>query len=206
MGFSLKKYNFTPSSVIPLEKTKKQIILEAAATLFRDKGYSATSMRDLAETVQLKASSLYNHISGKEEILNTICFQNAQRFHEALHNVEVEPISNKEKVEKMVKFHIIMATEEITSITSFNDEWRHLTEPDLSKFKTMRKDYENRFKAIIIAGIKEGTFKNIDPGIILHTILSSVRWIYDWYRIGRAITPDELAKAITSLVLSGINK
>jgi AcrR family transcriptional regulator len=45
---------------------KKQRILEAAACLFRDKGYSATSMRDLAGAVNLKASSLYNHISSKE--------------------------------------------------------------------------------------------------------------------------------------------
>ena len=53
-------------------KTKKQLILEAAARLFRDKGYAATSMRDLARAVDLKASSLYNHIGSKEEILQNI--------------------------------------------------------------------------------------------------------------------------------------
>jgi len=191
---------------MPLEKTKKQIILEAAAELFRDKGYSATSMRDLAESVQLKASSLYNHISGKEEILKTICFQNAKVFHDELASIEASTMSVTEKVEQLVRFHIVMATEEVTSITSFNDEWRHLTEPELGQFKELRKDYEHRFKGIIEAGIKEGTFKNIDPTILLHTVLSSIRWVYDWYRTGRPCTPDELAREITDIVLSGIKR
>lgn len=189
---------------MPFEKTKKQIILEAAAVMFRDRGYAATSMRDLAEAVQLKASSLYNHISGKEEILKTICFQNASVFHDELAAVEAASISITEKVEQLVRFHIVMATEEVTSITSFNDEWRHLTEPDLTRFKALRKEYEHRFKSILEAGIKEGTFKNIDPTILLHTLLSSVRWVYDWYRTGRPCTPDELAKEITDIVLFGI--
>ncbi|MBX2877836.1 MAG: TetR/AcrR family transcriptional regulator [Saprospiraceae bacterium] len=180
--------------------------MEAAAVLFRDKGYSATSMRDLAESVQLKASSLYNHISGKEEILKTICFQNAKVFHEELATLEASTLSSTEKVEQLVRFHIVMATEEVTSITSFNDEWRHLTEPDLSRFKELRKDYEHRFKGILKAGIKEGIFKNIDPTILLHTVLSSIRWVYDWYRIGRPCTPDELAREITEIVLSGIRR
>ena len=70
------------------KKTKKEIIQEAAAHLFRDKGYSATSMRDLAEAVNLKASSLYNHISSKEEILRNICFDNAHRFISGMEEVE----------------------------------------------------------------------------------------------------------------------
>lgn len=191
---------------MPLEKTKKQIILEAAAVMFRDKGYTATSMRDLAEAVQLKASSLYNHINGKEEILKTICFQNAKVFHDELAAIEVSSMTVTEKVEQLVRFHIVMATEEVTSITSFNDEWRHLTEPDLSRFKELRKEYEQRFKAILEAGIKEGTFKNIDPTILLHTLLSSIRWVYDWYRTGRPCTPDELTREITDIVLSGIKR
>jgi AcrR family transcriptional regulator len=59
------------------KKNRKQIIYREAARLFREKGYNAASMRELAERVQLKASSLYNHIGSKEEILVKICAQYA---------------------------------------------------------------------------------------------------------------------------------
>ncbi|MFN7115483.1 MAG: TetR/AcrR family transcriptional regulator [Saprospiraceae bacterium] len=187
-----------------VEKTKRQIISEAAAKLFRDKGYPATSMRDLAETVHLKASSLYNHIGSKEEILRDICFENARRFHEEMQKVEQMNASATEKVQALLRMHIYIATEDVTSVTAFNDEWRHLSEPFLSEFKAMRRDYEARFQAIIEAGIHRGEFKKLDAFTALYTIFSSVRWLYDWYKPERNVTPEQLYEQIAMLLLGGL--
>ena len=60
------------------KKTKKELVFEAAGKLFMEKGYLAASMRELAERVGLEqASSLYNHLKSKEEVLRKICFDNA---------------------------------------------------------------------------------------------------------------------------------
>ena len=114
-----------------------------------EKGYNAASMRDLAERVQLKASSLYSHIGSKEEILVKICFDNAHRFTEGMDKVEKMNCNAAEKIESLLKLHIRTAIEETTAVTVFNDEWRHLSEPYLNDFISMRKDYENRFRKII---------------------------------------------------------
>ena len=187
-------------------KPKKQTILEAAARLFRDKGYSATSMRDLAQAVDLKASSLYNHISSKEEILQKICFNNAHRFLNGMKEVEEKDVSPTEKIRSLIRFHIIMATEDVTSVTAFNDEWRHLSEPHLNEFLALRKDYELRFKAIIKEGIASSEFRPIKSSIVLHTFLSSIRWLYDWYQDGREISTDDLQIEITAILLDGIKE
>ncbi|MEZ4989372.1 MAG: TetR/AcrR family transcriptional regulator [Saprospiraceae bacterium] len=187
------------------KNNRKQHILEAAAQLFREKGYSATSMRDLAKAVDLKASSLYNHISGKEEILRDICFNNAKRFLEALRQVESGTSNPAGKVRALIRLHIQVATEDITSIMALNDEWRHLSEPHLSEFIAMRKEYELRFKAIIEQGIREGSFKAYDANIALYTIFSAMRWIYDWYRPGRSISIEQLEEEVAGLLLTGLN-
>ncbi len=186
------------------EKTKRQVIFEAAAKLFRDKGYSATSMRDLAQIVHLKASSLYNHIGSKEEILRDICFENARRFQEEMQKVEQMNASATEKVQALLQMHIHVATEDVTSVTAFNDEWRHLSEPYLSEFKNMRRDYEHRFQAIIESGMLQGEFKKLDAFTMLYTIFSSVRWLYDWYKPERNVTPEELYEQIGTLLMSGL--
>ena len=185
--------------------SKKQIILEAAAILFREKGYAATSMRDLAETVQLKASSLYNHISGKEEILLAICFENANRFLNEMEEVEREEIKATEKIKKLLSLHIRLAMKEVTSITAFNDEWRHLSEPHLSQFKQIRKEYENRFITIIKAGINNGEIIKTNPTILLHTIFSASRWLYDWYKPDGKLKPSEIEADIISLLMKGFS-
>ncbi|HMN88952.1 MAG TPA: TetR/AcrR family transcriptional regulator [Saprospiraceae bacterium] len=191
---------------IDTDKSKRQIIFEAAAQLFRDKGYSATSMRDLAQKVNLKASSLYNHIGSKEEILSSICFSNAKRFRDGMQQVEQMPGSPMDKVRMLIRLHVEVATEDLTSVTAFNDEWRHLSEPLLTEFKTMRKDYENRFQRIIESGIQSGAFRALDSFTVLYTILSSIRWLHDWYRPNRQISPEELYEQMTTLLLKGLVK
>ncbi len=184
--------------------TKKQIILEAAARLFRDKGYSATSMRDLADAVQLKASSLYNHIASKEEILQTICFDNAHRFLEGMKEIEQQPGSAIQKIEALIRLHIRIAREDITSVTAFNDEWRHLSEPHLGNFKSLRKSYENRFKAIIESGIQSGELKPLHAAVVLYTLFSSVRWLYDWFRPNQSLSAEIIENEIVTLLLNGM--
>ncbi len=191
---------------MPEEKSKKQIIYEAAARLFRDKGYSATSMRDLARAVNLKASSLYNHIKSKEEILQGICFENAHRFLSGMKEVEAMQGTTSDKVRALIQLHISIATEDVTSVTAFNDEWRHLSDPMLTDFLQLRKDYERRFKMIIEQGIAEGDFRTLDSSIILYTVLSSVRWVYDWYKPGKSIDQGKLESEISAFLMKGILK
>lgn len=189
----------------PEPKNKRTEIREAAARLFRDKGYAATSMRDLARAVDLKAASLYNHFESKEDILRQICFDNAHRFLEGLQEVERGTGSATEKLRALISLHIQMATEDVTSITAFNDEWRHLNEPYLSEFKTIRRDYERRFQAIIEDGVRRGELCAIDPHIATYTIFSSMRWLYDWYKSGRRISTDDLQRDISSLLMKGLS-
>ena len=183
----------------------RQRILEAAARLFRDKGYAATSMRDLARLVDLKASSLYNHIQGKEDLLRLICFANARRFLQAMETVEQQNgLDPAERVLALVRLHVEMALKEATSITAFNDEWRHLSEPHLSRFVAMRRDYEERFLRILRDGMAQGVIRDMDPRVLLYTLLSSVRWLYDGYRAKRFPEAEEVARQVVSLLLHGL--
>lgn len=187
-----------------MEKTKKQHILEAAALLFRDRGYSATSMRDLAEAVDLRASSLYNHIDSKQELLKDICFANAHRFLSGIQQIEQKHDATEARVRALLHLHIQLATEDFTSIISFNDEWRHLEEPYLSDFRKLRKQYEDRFKLILETGMQEGSFKTGDLTIVLYTLLSSIRWVYDWYKPGRSLQANDIAEMVAAIVLDGL--
>jgi TetR/AcrR family transcriptional regulator, cholesterol catabolism regulator len=183
---------------------KQKEIREAAARLFRDKGYAATSMRDLAQAVDLKASSIYNHFESKEDILRQICFDNARRFLHGLHEIENTNSSSGEKLRALLHMHILIASEDLTSVTAFNDEWRHLAQPHLNDFIQIRKDYELRIVRIIEAGIACGELKPVNPFIAMHAIFSSMRWVYDWYKPGKKITFDDLVNDISTCLLHGI--
>ncbi len=188
-------------------KTKKQIVIEAAARLFRDKGYPTASMQNLADSVGLKQkSSLYNHIKSKEEALQQICFDSAHKFLEGITEIEKTYTDPKSKLRALIKLHIQIATTDVTSVTVFNDEWRHLTEPKLSEFLSLRKNYEDRFLRIIEQGIAEGVFKSVDASMALQTILSALRWVYNFHKMGKEMEAKKIEEQVVLLLLGGLEK
>lgn len=189
-----------------MSKTKKQIVFEAAAQLFMEKGYLAASMRELAERVGLEqASSLYNHLKSKEEVLRKICLENADKFITGITAIEQSATTPIAQLKALIHLHISIAIEDPTSVTVFNDEWRHLSEPYLSNFLSKRKDYENRFKTIIESGIQDGSFKPVDANIALYTILTSVRWIHYWYKPERNVSVEKLEADVSALLIEGLH-
>lgn len=184
--------------------TTKQKIFEEAAQLFQEKGYLAAPMRDLAQRVGLQVSSLYSHIGSKEELLQKLCFDSARSYLEGMKTVEETSASPTEKVKQLISLHIQIATTDVTSVTIFSDEWRHLSEPYLGEFLTIRKDYERRFSRIIQQGIEAGEFADLNPTVALFTILTSLRWLHRWYPEKRGISVKSLETEILRLLFNGI--
>lgn len=188
------------------KKSKKEIILEEAAELFKNKGFSATSMRDLAEKVGVEAASLYHHIQSKEQLLWEICQQIAAQYLQELEKAEQSDLPAPMKIKNLIAAHIRIITGDVAAASVANEEWRHLEEPLYSEFQKMRKQYEKRFAAIIEAGIQEGQLRPINPKIALYTILSSFNWLQHWYRAGRDVDNKQLESDIVGLIMGGLER
>ena len=146
--------------------TKKDVITGKGAALFRKKGFAASSMRELAESLGVEASSLYNHIGSKSEILQSICFKVANDFTCHLNEVEKAPGKTVQKLETIIRFHIHMMLDSFDEVYVANREWRQLEEPYLSNFLNQRKNYEGRLVDIINTGINAGELKKINPHFV----------------------------------------
>ncbi len=186
-------------------KTSKERIFEEAANLFREKGYQASSMRDLSDRVGLKPSSFYNHIKSKEEILQKICLDNAMKFVDGMKAIKKDSTDPLEQLQAVIRLHIDIAIKDRSSVTVFNDEWKHLSEPHLANFLKMRKRYEKEFKNIIETGIKKKVFRKVNPAIALFTILTSLKWIHYWHKPKRKISVKDLEKDIINLLVNGVS-
>lgn len=191
---------------ILVKKNRKQQIEEKATTLFRERGYAATSMRDLAQVLGIEAASLYSHIKSKEEILQKICFRMAKEFFEAWKDVESEQSSAAAKMNKAAIAHVQVITKNTDASAVFFNEWRHLSEPYLGDFLAMRDDYEGRFIQIIKDGVASNEFENVDEKFMMLTILSSLNWTHNWYKPGGSLTPEEIGVRLSNLVLNGLKK
>jgi AcrR family transcriptional regulator len=185
--------------------TRRESITQAAAKLFRDKGFAATGMRDVAQEVGVEAASLYNHIRSKAELLREICFRVAKTFTEQLDTVESDPYTHSlEKVEQIIRFHIRMWVDQIDEVLVTTNESRFLEEPFLSAFLQERRVYVRRFEDIIGKGIAQGNIRSIDPYVVVLTIMSAVRGIEFWHRTRKNVTARQLEESMVLNLISGL--
>ena len=195
------------AKIIPLKNgTRKDAITTIAARLFKEKGFTATSMRELAEAIGVEAPSLYNHIGSKKEILQEICSRIAIVFISHLVEVENSDLPIIEKMEAIIRFHIRMMIEEYEQVYLSDHEWKHLSDPFLSDFKNERKSYRRRLEAIVKEGIRSKEIKNIDPYVVVLTILSSIGGIESWHRSKKSIDSKALTENMVRLLIEGIRK
>ena len=186
--------------------SKKDVIIQNAAVLFKKRGYSSASMRELAGAVGVEAPSLYNHIGGKSELLQHICFKVANAFTAYLDAAENQAVNTATMLENIIRFHIHMMLNNFDEVYVANHEWKHLKEPYLSNFLIQRRGYEKRLIAIVETGIVTGAFKNNNPGVSVLTILSAVRGLEFWQQYKKNISSQVLEDDMVHLLLNGIIK
>jgi AcrR family transcriptional regulator len=186
--------------------SKKDVIITKAASLFRTKGFSAATMRELADAVGIEAPSLYNHIGSKSEILQAICFKVAGEFTTQLTAAEMQAGNSSNKIEMIIRFHISMMLDEYDEVFVANHDWKHLQEPFLSNFLNQRRSYEKRLVAILEEGVKKKEFKNINPYVAVLTLLSAVRGLEFFLRHKKNISTKVLQDDMVTHLLKGIIK
>ncbi|MBC7868168.1 MAG: TetR/AcrR family transcriptional regulator [Gloeobacteraceae cyanobacterium ES-bin-316] len=186
--------------------SKKDAILKKAATLFRTKGFKASSMRELALKIGVEAPSLYNHIGSKSELLQSICFKVAAEFNSHLQNVEASDSTATSKLERLIRFHIQMMLQSFDEVYVSNHEWKYLEEPHLAGFLQQRKHYEASMLQLVKTGIEKKELKNIHPHVAVLTILSAVRGLEFWQRYKKEIDATLLEDNMVNHLLTGIKK
>ncbi len=186
--------------------SKKDFIIQRASAMFREKGFPATSMRDLAEAVGIEAASLYNHIKSKSEILQEIVFRVANECNVHLESLDEGDISSTRKIESLIRFHVQMMMNRFDEYTVMINEWIHLTEPYLTNFTTQRRSYVQKMESIIDEGIRNKEMKPVLPYVAMLTILSSVRGLEFWHRSNKHVSPQVMEDNMVSHLIGGLKK
>ncbi|MFT4523602.1 MAG: AcrR family transcriptional regulator [Bacteroidia bacterium] len=185
---------------------RKLELLQIAQRLFKDKGYSAASMRDIAKAANVEPATLYSHVSGKEEFLDQTCFTMAKLFIDAIYEVNDIYFDAPQKLKMAVHNHVQILADNLDASVVFQHEWRHLSPERKQEFILLRNQYEEGFRTIVQDGVDAGLFNEVDKKIAALTILSSINWIVEWYNPDGKLSPKEIADQLHNFILTGLQK
>ena len=183
---------------------RKTEIITIAAKLFKEKGYSAVTMRDIAQAMDIKAASLYNHITSKQEILVLIIIEIAEEFTKVMNEIMLSNETCIQKIEKVIQLHVDITVRDPEALASLNADWMHLADSELTYFIKMREEYEENFRKIIMKGIADGELKKLNPEVIIFSIHTTLRTLYLWYGKKKSLNASVLKSNMTQVLLHGI--
>ena len=186
-------------------ETRRQQIEDAASVLFRERGYSATSVRDIAQVLNLQGGSLYAHVASKEDVLWAIVTHAADRFEAAVRPIADDAsLPATARLRRMIRAHAGVVTEDLGNASVFLHEWRFLGEERRADIAGRRDAYEALFRRVIAHGTATGEFSTDDPKIDAMLILSALNGICGWYRPDGALTAYQIADHYAQLFTRGL--
>ena len=169
-----------------VENSRRQAIEDVASDLFRERGYAATSIRDIARALSVQGASLYAHVESKEDVLWAIVDRAASRFEAAAERAEAAAATRRpgdptEAVAALVRAHVEVLTGDVDEAGVFVTEWRSLGPERRSAILARRDAYEAQFRRHIEDGIAIGAFGMTDPAVAASTLLSALNGVATWY-------------------------
>lgn len=184
---------------------RKEEIIQVACNLFQKRGYTAVTVRDIAAQMGIKASSLYNHISSKQELLELIVMHLARTFTSEMRAIVISPMRATEQVQMVIQQHVALSAQNTASMAVLNKDWVHL-EGALEEFIALRSEYENLFRSLIEKGQSNGEFQDIDVEVVVYATLNTLRNLYLWIPKKTVFNTSQLANDLTKVLLRGIVK
>src|SRR4051794_7669036 len=187
------------------ETPRRAQIEEAASTLFRERGYAATSVRDIAQALNLQGGSLYAHMASKEDVLWAIVSRAADRFNSKVGPIAADVESPAaDRLRNMIRAHVGVVTSIQKDAAVFLHEWRFLSSDRRAEMSARRDAYEALFRQVIAQGIAAGDLREVDARLTAAAILSSLNGIPTWYRSNGALSSGEIADQQADLFLHAL--
>jgi TetR/AcrR family transcriptional regulator, cholesterol catabolism regulator len=164
-------------------RNSRDDVVRAAGRLFADRGYYGTSMRDLGKEVGLLGSSLYSHVSSKQDLLVEVVEEGARLFEQSAEKALTAEGAATDRLDALIAGHVDVVIDNIEVARTFLNEARVLDAAHRARIVEARDHYEEAFRGVIREGKGDGSFSaDVDPKTASIFILSVLNAIERWYR------------------------
>ncbi len=182
----------------------REEILDAAAQVFRKKGFHAASMADIAQAVQLKKASLYHHVTSKQEILLALLDRAIGLLIEHIEPIVMRPDPADEKLRTMIRTYLQLLAENADLAAVLLFEHRSLEPNQHARHIPNRDRFETLWRSVIVEGQAVGLFAPHDPAIATRALLGIMNWTITWFRPQGRFTIGEIADHYIALFYNGL--
>lgn len=184
------------------EKRRAEI-LHAALAAFREQGFHATSLDDIAVRVGIRKTALYHYFADKDALLYE-CHRESLAELERIIGASAECCSGPvERLRYLLREHVRIMTDTLEG-SPLAFEVPALSTKRRAQIVAGRDRYERLLRELVAAGMDAGAFRPVDPKVVVFAMLGSINWIARWYRPDGHMKADELGSQFADYLIGGL--
>jgi TetR/AcrR family transcriptional regulator, cholesterol catabolism regulator len=187
----------------PRHEVLRAGILTVAADLFRERGYRAATLDELAKRVGIAKPTLYGYFRSKEDLLAAIFHRTMSMFERDLLAIRTSGEGPAAQLRRVIRFHVGAVIAERSFLAVFFGEETNLP-PRLGRAIRRRKArYDRAVLAVVRDGVRKGELRASNPRLLVFALLGMANWLYQWYDPAGEWNADAIADGFIELVESG---
>jgi len=176
-------------------------LLAAAAKLFREKGYSGTTVRDLAAEVGILSGSIFHHFKNKDEILFGVMKEVVSAMNASLVARLALETESRGRVKALIEHELTFihgGPGNAMSVLVY--EWRALSEVRQQQILEQRENYERLWQATLEEAHSAALIR-IEPDVLRQLLHGAIAWSANWYKQGGDLSMDDLVERTLTLAV-----
>lgn len=185
----------------PRQPVTTEAVLDAALTLFAERGYHGTALSQIAEMLGIRTPSLYNHMRSKQELLQAIVGRTTAAVFKDFKTVVSRtdnPVAQLWDATEVYAYRHAIHRREALIV---NRDTNSLDEPYRSRFQSRRREHEHAFRALIARGVSEGLFRVDSPALASFAIREMCVSIARWFHESGPLSAEEVAREYSRYAL-----
>lgn len=184
----------------------REDILDAAAQVFRQKGFHGASMSDIAGVVNLQKASLYHHVSSKQEILLALLDRALGMLTDHIADVASQSIPIDQKLRQMIHAYLsaLADNSDLSAVLLF--EHRSLDKKTHARHVPQRDKFEALWRDVINEGVRSKIFECADVDMAVRALMGVMNWTLTWYRPEGSKSIEQIADGYADLLFHGLLK
>lgn len=182
---------------------KREAVLRAAVRMFNSRGFHATSLDDVAASLGISKPTVYHYLGNKDNVLFECVTRGLEQLQQAADEAGKGPGTGLDRLSAFLQRYAQINMDDFgRCVIRTGDEI--LSDESALRFKALKRDIDDALRAMIKAGMDDGSIAQGDVKLVAFTLAGALNWPARWYDPGRGASPAETARAMTEILIGGI--
>ena len=190
--------------IIEKHNLQRKTVLEVAAKMFSERGFSGTSLGDVAENLEISRPALYYYFSSKQEILSSLVDEISVKSKKAIEEIRGNTADPVTKLHEMTYRQLLFVMRNKLPYMVVIKTEEELVSKTRKLNLEAKKAVLESFQSVVQEGIDKGHFRKMDSAVAALAIIGMCSWCALWFKADGRLSDTQVADQLTQMALASV--